>query len=160
MREDDLKLQPEKKYIEIAYDDFSQGYLRAFCLDNGFGLTTNFDGSEQNAKEFDFHSTVWFTMGEHVLANGTKEIEVDDITPLHYSLFGENKNILVLEIESPKLKAINKAYGDKYNMESSFPDYKPHITLSYSFNGDIPDVPLPDLTDVAADQLNIKAQKD
>lgn len=157
MREDDLA-QSEKKYIEVQYSDESQNFLRNFCQENDFDLTTKFNGGTQAPEDFDFHSTVWFTTSEHDLHNTAHNISIEDFEAVQYSLFGPDENILVLEVTSDHLSGVRNMFGEKYDMTDEWPDYKPHITLSYSFNGDIPDIPLPDLSSLVADKLSIKTQ--
>lgn len=156
MREEQL-LPSERKYIEVQYNPITQGYLREYCADNGFDLSVRFDGSKQDPEKFDFHSTVWFTTSEHKLKNGTLSVNIT-AAPTGFALFGENKNILVMEIESKGLQSIRDHYGSEYGMEDEWPDYRPHITLCYNYTGDLPTVDLPDIP-LVADRLNIKTQK-
>ena len=158
MNEEDLTPQLEKKYVEIQYDALSQRYLREFCKDNGFDLSIKFNGEYQDPVEFDFHSTVWFTTSEHTGRNASFDIAMQDFEAVQFSLFGEEENILVLEISSDDLVATREMFGEKLGMQDEWPDYKPHITLSYSFTGDLPDIPLPDLSPLVADKLNVKSQ--
>ncbi len=56
---------------------------------------------------------------------------------LSFDLFGEKKDCLVLKVLSPQLIGL---YNDlqKYEQTTYFPDYKPHITLSYQWKGACP----------------------
>lgn len=51
----------------------------------------------------------------------------------HYSIFKTQtgENCLVLEVESPTLTARHREIIDDYGASYDFPEYKPHITLSY-----------------------------
>lgn len=157
MRESQLTNQ-EKKYIEVQYSPVSQGYLREYCSQNDLDLSVKFDKSTQDPEDFDFHTTVWFTTSEHSLPNSTSTINIDDIEPVGFELFGEDENILVLEIKSEKLEEVRKEFGDKYHMQDQWPAYRPHITLSYSFTGPLPEIEFPNCDEVIADTLNIKTQ--
>lgn len=158
MREDQLTAT-SKKYIEVQYTVESQDYLRNYCVENGFDLTVSFSGEVQPIQAYDFHTTVWFTSNKASVSNGTQEVQISDIVPKGFALFGEDKNILVLEIESPDLSTIRTTIGDTYKLQDAWPDYRPHITLSYSYSGDLPDVWLPDGEQLVADTLNVKDQK-
>lgn len=58
------------------------------------------------------------------------------------SLFGDNHNCLVLELDSPALHAQHELIHDQYNLHYDWPDYKPHISVTYDFVGEMPtDVP-------------------
>ena len=48
-----------------------------------------------------------------------------------YEFFGEDKDTLVMLLDSPDLSARHKELMDKYDLNYSWDDYKPHITLSY-----------------------------
>ncbi len=54
-----------------------------------------------------------------------------------FELFGDDKNVLVVRINSVQLQ---KLYDDLqiYGPTSDYPEYKPHITLSYNWKGDCP----------------------
>lgn len=159
MREEQLA-PPQEKYIEIQYSPVTQGYLREYCLDNGFDLTVSFDKEKQSELDFDFHSTVWFTSNKAVISNGTQNVTIDDVTPKGFALFGEEENILVLEIESEQIRSIRATLGDRYKLEDVWPDYRPHITLSYLYtDNDVPQVELPDGDMIIGEYLNIKNQK-
>lgn len=157
MREADLKAT--KKYIEVQYTPVTQGYLREYCHTNGFDLTTKFNGTTQEPDDFDFHSTVWFTSNAVVMQNESREILIDDVIPKNFAMFGPDKDILVLEIDSEKLTAIRETFGDEYALEDEWPDFAAHITLSYSHAGELPTVDLPDGDELIATTLNIKTQK-
>ena len=155
MRETDLKQIPKQKFIEVVYSPTTQGYLREYCLDNGFDLTVNYDGSQIDADDFVFHSTVWYTESKHIIKNGEKEVYVEAF-PKKFSLFGEDKNVLVLEVTSDDLINMHIYYGEKYDMVGTYDDYKPHITLSYNYSGeDLDNLELPNI-DLIADKLMIK----
>jgi hypothetical protein len=159
MRETTL-LPLERKYLEVQYDAITQGYLREFCLDNGFDLSIKFDGTRQDPEKFDFHSTVWFTETEHQLANGTFACDIS-ATPVGFALFGEEENVLVMKIDSDDLVQLRNEYGEQYGMQDTWPDYQPHITVCYNWSGDLPDFdPATVITEpLVADRLNIKTQK-
>ena len=156
MRESDLV--KEKKYIEIQYDAETQKNMRAYCDTHGLDLTISSDGLPQSAEDFDFHSTVWFTTSEHQLANQTQAVYVK-ASPRSLAVFGSGRPVLVLEINSTSLEHIRSQFGEAHNMQDMWPDYNPHITLSYNHDSKTPpNIPLPDFQLVAT-QLNIKTQK-
>jgi hypothetical protein len=158
MREDQLTATC-KKYIEVQYTEESQDYLRKYCVDNGFDLSVSFSGVDQPIQAYDFHTTVWYTSNKASVANGTQEVQISDITPKGFALFGEDENILVLEIESPDLSTIRTTMGTQYELEDEWPEYRPHITMSYTYSGELPDIDLPDGEQLVADTLNVKDQK-
>lgn len=124
---------PSKKYVAVQYDEATQRKLRTWAKENGFDLTTKYDGTKQNEEDFDFHTTIFFTTTEHDIPNHTRTIapggsaKVVDIMML-----GVNNDIPVLKIESPMVSRIRKHYEDTYSMKDAWPEYKPHVSISYS----------------------------
>lgn len=154
MREDDFV--ESRKYIEIEYSPVTQGYLRQYCLDNGFDITYKHSGRRCEPEDFTFHSTIWFTTNTATIPNGERPVEIDDIMPMGFALFGEEENILVLEIQSERLQSLRDMFGENYDLEDEWPDYRPHISLSYRYQGELPDVALPDGNQIVADKLRVK----
>lgn len=171
MLEEDFNPIPlEKKYIEVTYDDETQNRLRDYCNQNGFDLSIKFSGSKQDPEDFDFHSTVWFTTTEHRLQNTSKKTRPFEVKPTGFELFGPKENILVMLVEGGNfidgkgvdgydaLQQLRDHYELRHGMEDEWPDFRPHITVCYNYDGGIPDVALPDFP-LVADTLNIKSQK-
>ena len=61
-----------------------------------------------------------------------------------FSLFGTEKDTLVIELESKELRERNKELVDKYGFICDFDEYKSHCTLSYGCK-DINIEKLPDI---------------
>lgn len=156
MKQDDLT-PSEPKYIELQYSADTQAYLRAYCEANGFDLSVKFDKTTQDPAEFDFHSTVIFSSTSHSIPNRTYTAFIP-ATAKNFALFGENKNILVIEIDSPELVKIHDYFMKKYNIQEQFEIYRPHVTLCYNYSGDLPQVSLPD-QQLVGDVIRIKRQK-
>ena len=153
MREQDLK---EKKYVEIVYDEMTQNWLRHYCMSHNLDLTVESSGGIQDPEDFEFHSTVFYSTSYHSAENTTYDINVSDVVPTHFSLFGEEQNILVIEVQSEQLNTIRHSFEIK-GYQDEWPDYKPHITLCYDYRGDLPEFELPDFN-MSADVLKIKRQ--
>jgi hypothetical protein len=159
MRESML-MSAERKYLELEYSERSSLRLREFCQLNGFDLSVRWDGSLQDPAEFDFHTTVWYTSSEHELVNRSLPCSIQ-VKPKNFALFGDENNVLVMEIDSPELIRLRERIGDQFDMVDSSPDYRPHITVCYSWDKDLPDSGLLDFftQPLIASQLNIKTQK-
>lgn len=171
MTEEDLNPYPlEKKYIEVVYDQPTQAGLAAYCVEHGIDCTQTHSGRIVNPEDFDFHTTVWFTTTEHRIPNQSRATQPFLVYPTGFELFGEEKNILVMLIKGGSyvdrqmpddydaLMNLRQAFGQTHKMEDEWPDYRPHISLSYAHKGDIPDIPLPDFP-LVAHWLNVKPQK-
>jgi 2'-5' RNA ligase len=130
-----LAEQAESKYVAVVYDDASQKRLRDWATKSGFNLGLDFNQEKQDPKDFDFHTTVFYTTSLHDTPNQTFNAAIDDVEFVGFELLGPDKNIPVILIQSPsisKLRAKFEAMGFKDQWDS----YKPHISLSYDRGAD------------------------
>jgi len=58
-----------------------------------------------------------------------------------YKLFGEDNNVLVVAFAEPALSKRHTEIKDKNDIKYDFPEYIPHLSLSYDFSGDVEDLP-------------------
>lgn len=130
-----LAEQAERKYVAIVYDDASQKRLREWAIDSGFNLSVDFDGTPQDPKEFDFHTTVFYTTSTHDIPNQSYKFTVDDLEFVGFELLGPDKNIPVIRVKSSKLSKLRKSLEED-GFEDQWPEYKPHISLSYDKEAD------------------------
>jgi len=132
--------QGNRKYARVEYTTDSAKYLRRYCLTNGIDIKTNFDGTPIESDSFVFHTTIFYT------SNRIKKsippylaLRPVPVKPIGFDVFGENKNCLVLKLESAPLHKMYEYFADEYGMKSDYPVYKPHITLSYAYDGRPPE---------------------
>lgn len=126
-----------RKCVLAECSDQTQLYLMDWCMQHGFDLTKSYSGDEINPLDFGFHTTVMFSTSSHCLPNINMEIGEFDLQPVKFSVLGENTP--VLEVFSPKLLQLRDVYENQHDMKSSYPDYKPHISLSYNWSGSVED---------------------
>lgn len=132
----------KKKYVSVQYDLPSQLKLRQWCIDNGFDLRTKFDGTLQPIEKFDFHTTIFFSSSKHIMKNqtinfsqfpgqaniiGTKNLGKDPLKP-----------IPVLLVDSPGIYQIRKDFETLWNMKDPWPEFIPHVSISYNGIGSTP----------------------
>jgi hypothetical protein len=123
------------KYIAVQYDEATQKKLREWAIKNGFDLTQDYDGNNQDAKDFDFHTTIFYSTSEHDIKNEILQINRSRTAKVvDIEMLGVNNNIPVLKIESNDILKIRRYYEAEYDMKDAWPEYKPHISLSYSKN--------------------------
>lgn len=86
-----------------------------------------------------FHATVRYvkTMKDpapFIAYLKTIELPTIEVTPKRFAIYGQEKDALVLELESPEIHVwftkIDKWLTDNGFPRSDYPDYKPHITLT------------------------------
>ena len=121
------------KYVAVQYDEATQKKLRDWAKKNGFDLTVNYDGTPQQEEDFDFHTTIFFTTTKHDVENETKKlVSPGQAKVVDIMMLGVNNDIPVLKIESSDILDIRKQYEEQYGMKDAWPEYKPHVSLSYS----------------------------
>lgn len=146
------ELTSSRKYIAVYYDDETQQKLRDYCVKNGFDLTLD-DGEQQPIENFKFHTTIFYTVSEHKITNEIKTLEQKSAIAVGFDLLGENHDIPVLTIESSDILDIRKHFENKYNMKDEWPEYKPHVSLSYAKEN------LPDLTTILLPDFELTFDK-
>lgn len=136
----------KRKYVAVNYSDETQERLRDYAKKHGFDLSVGYDGSPQNASDFGFHTTIFFSTTKHDIENGkTRLKEPGTVNAVSYELLGEDKNIPVIRVESKGLNDMRSHYEDFHGMADAWPTYKPHISMSYAKENlpDVTKIPLP-----------------
>lgn len=156
-----VEAELKSKYVAIIYDADTQEKLRNYCDKNGFDLSKDYDGNEQNPEDWEFHTTIFYTTSKHDLEN--REIPVEgskSVEPISFEMLGHNNDIPVIKVMSDDIKELRNFYENEYGMEDEWPDWKPHISLTYNYSGtDISDtIELPDFS-LMFDKIVIKDGK-
>lgn len=141
--------KPTEKYISIIYDDETQEKLRKYCENNGFDLTKDFDGNEQSPEDFNFHTTIFYSVTKHVIDNTEKYFQdVKSVSPEKFELLGKDQDTPVIIVSGDDLKSIREHYEKEYDMDDEWDEWKPHISLTYSGKDfpDIENINLPDFS--------------
>lgn len=115
-------------YMALKLSKYSERELKEFC--------EQFDELDEN-----LHCTLIYSDKPFI-----GKIEVKDysiiVKPKKFSLFGENNDILVLEVESSELMNRNRELMQQYGFIQDW-EYNPHITLVTNFSGEIESLELP-----------------
>lgn len=122
----------KRKYVAVQYDKESQDKLRDWATKNGFNLSVNYSGEEQDPKKFDFHTTVFYSTNEVNLKNKITKLPPTEVTISKIKFLGEDKDVPVLAIEvTDGIKELRKQF-ENLGLEDKWPSYQPHISLSYA----------------------------
>lgn len=137
----------KRKYVAVQYDKESQRKLREWSFKNGFNLSIDYKGEEQDPKAFDFHTTIFYSSNEVFLPNKTVSLPSTPVKITGVKFLGEEKNIPVLGLEvEGGIQQLRKQY-EKLGLEDKWPSYQPHISLSYAKERvDTSNLKLPDFT--------------
>lgn len=151
-----------KKYIELALSEESQSKLRKWCMDKGFNIKKNYNGTPIDPEQFHFHITIFYSDNKKYVANGSFQLEEPiQITFSRPVLFGEKKDVPVFLVnKTPELVNIRKIY-ENMGLTDSWGDWKPHVSISYAYNGkpEISTLKMPDF-DLYVDKIKIENQKE
>jgi hypothetical protein len=142
---EDKNIPLAKKYISVLYDSETQENLRNYCIKYGFDLSKKYNGEDQDINNFKFHTTIFYSTTQHRLRNEGSSCDPSEVYPVTFELLGENKDVPVLKVTSDKLENLRNYFKETYNMEDAWPQYKPHISLSYNRTiiPDMSNIPLP-----------------
>lgn len=117
----------------------TQEKLREWAKAQGFDLAWSYSGWPQTSWSFDFHVTVVASENEVKLADGFYPIDPLTLTASGYEVLGVDREIPTLAIEAnATLSAIRSFFVATHGMKPTFPDFKPHVSLSYKWNGEPP----------------------
>jgi len=118
-----------RKYIAIVYDDETQEMLREWAIENGFDLTKTYSGNDQRPEDFEFHTTVFYSVNESDIKNGVTP-SFGEAKAKGFKLLGEDNDIPVLQVDSADIAVLRRTF-EHMGLEDQWPNYIPHISLSY-----------------------------
>jgi hypothetical protein len=128
-------------FVAVRFREDTRQLLYAYALMNG--IPNPLDPSE-------YHSTVVYSRNPILFLEPERElIPLRYATPLAFDVFegvvdGRKGNCCVLKIDSEYMTARHKFLRKYHNATHDFPDYNPHVTLSY----DIGDFDVSKLQDI------------
>jgi 2'-5' RNA ligase len=134
----------KRKYVAVQYDKETQRKLRDWSQSNGFDLSVKYDGTEQDPKDFDFHTTIFYSKNEVRLRNQTARLDPTEVSITGIKFLGEDKDVPVLTISASDGILNLRQYYEGLGLEDEWPSYQPHISVSYAKNPmDIKKIKLP-----------------
>ena len=124
-------------YVGVKFDDQTNAAILKYIADN------NIPNGVPEAK---LHTTVLYSRVP------CPDITVDGVlptpitgTPTGLDVWGDGKRCLVMTYDCPELVSRHEKYREEHGASHDFPDYQPHVTLSY----DIGDMDISSLPEVA-----------
>lgn len=121
-------------YVSVGVDAFTQENIKKY-------MKENLEGIQQNDS---LHCTLIYSQKPLDREVDNEKYETFG-TFKSFSLFGDNKDVLVVELVCEKLVERNKELVDKYKFISDFSEYKPHLTLAYKVPEDFDVCSLPEI---------------
>jgi hypothetical protein len=130
--------RPEKarRVVSLHVDAATQEKLRQWCIDAGFDLGWNYDGWPIDPDYFRFHVTLLATKNEVEIEDRWQPIGALSVTPAGFAVLGADRRVPVLTLEgNQKLTAMREFFIASFDAEPTFPEFTPHISLSYKWDG-------------------------
>lgn len=148
----------EKKFVCLYFDEATNKKLMKYAMDNGFNLSVKYDGTSQQPKDFDFHITVYYSSSTHNDPDQDIKLDKFEVKPDHFAALGENHDVPVLKLKNEgQIKNIRDMFTSQ-GYTDNWPDYKPHISLSYERKPySFKDMKLPDFP-IVVDRLSVRKQ--
>lgn len=130
----------------------TQEKLREWAQASGFDLSWSYSGWPQSSWDFDFHVTIVASENEVAIPDGIRYVDTVTLTPIGYGVLGVDRRIPVIRIDAAKkLDDFRAFFISAFGITPTFPDFRPHISLSYKWDGEpqieeiapaLPDFPL------------------
>lgn len=130
--------RPEKarRVVSLHADEATQEKLRQWCIDAGFDLGWNYDGWPIDPDYFRFHVALLATKNEVEIEDRWQPIGALSVTPAGFAVLGADRRVPVLALEqNAKLTAMREFFIASFGAEPTFPEFTPHISLSYKWDG-------------------------
>lgn len=130
--------RPEKarRVVSLHADEATQEKLRTWAEDAGFDLGWNYDGWPIDPQWFRFHVTLIATKNEVEIEDRWQPIGPLTVSPAGFAVLGADRRVPVLELSNnDKLTAMRQFFIDAFGAEPTFDEYRPHISLSYKWDG-------------------------
>jgi hypothetical protein len=118
----------------------TQEALREWAKQYGFDLGWDYSGWPQASSWFDFHVTVVASANDVKIPDEVRAIDPLTLNPTGYEVLGVDRKVPALTLEpNATLAAIRDFFIKTYGITPTFADFKPHISLSYKWDGS-PDI--------------------
>jgi 2'-5' RNA ligase len=130
-------------YVGLSVKPEFEELLRKFCKFNGI----------ENAPK-NFHTTLIYS---RVPANADVKLSEYEhaVLPSEFAIFGNpelDERILVLKLQAPSVVERHMSLMGTYGFINDYPEYHPHITLSYKYYGDLETLQVPNFPIVLGDE--------
>lgn len=145
-----------RKFVSLWLDDYSQKKMMNWASGLGFNTRIDYDGNPTDS--FDFHLTVFYTSNTSSITNDSIQLPQTRIIPENFDLLGKALDIPVLKIEKTAPLLFIRNHFESLGLEDEWPEWKPHVSLSYKYDGSptIKGLPLPDFP-IYVDCLKIES---
>lgn len=115
----------------------TQEKMREWAQEQGFDLAWSYSGWPQHSHSFDFHVTIVASENEVRIPDEVRMIDPITVEADGYEVLGQDRRVPCLKLSQHKtLTAIRDFFIEAFGVVPTFADYKPHISLSYKWDGE------------------------
>lgn len=129
------KIDKAPRIVMLRANYETQDKLRAWAKAEGFDLGWSRSGWPQSSYDFDFHVTIVASEAPVRIEDGVRWIDPVTIVPTGFEVMGESTPALAIEPHKT-LTAIREFFVATFGMVPTYPDFKPHVSLSYKWTGE------------------------
>lgn len=137
-----VEMRPEKsrRVMSLHADQQTQERMLAWAQDAGFDLGWNYDGWPIAEDCFRFHVTLLATENEVEVEDRWQSIGPLTVAATGFEVLGADRRVPVLRLaDNAKLSAMRQFFIDAFGAVPTYPEFTPHVTLSYKWPG-APDI--------------------
>lgn len=131
-------IEKARRVVMLRANWETQDKLREWAKGEGFDLAWSHSGWPQHSSDFDFHITIVASENAVRIEDGVRLIDPVTVKPTGYEVLGVSTPAIVIE-PNERLSAIRDFFVSTFGVKPTYPDFKPHISLSYKWTGE-PDV--------------------
>lgn len=128
-------IEKARRVVVLRANWDTQEKLREWAKAEGFDLGWSFSGWPQSSYDFDFHVTLVASENEVRIEDGVRWVDPVTVEPKGYAVLGETTPALVLK-PSDTLTKMREFFIAAFGVTPTYPDFKPHISLSYKWSGE------------------------
>lgn len=158
-----LSSDPGPRIVMLYASLETQNKLHDWCLKQGFDLTRNYNGNRIPTEEFDFHCTVIACKNSVHVPKADNRMKPLTLKPTGFEVLGVGRRVPTLKMQTTETLDIVRQYfveqaiTEAYGMIPTFETFKPHVSLSYNWDGkpDLKTLKLPTF-DIILDRMVIK----
>lgn len=137
---DKAVIEKARRVIVLRASWETQEKLREWAKEAGFDLAWSYSGWPQSSWSFDFHVTLVASANQVRIPDEVRIVDPLTVEAVGYDVLGQDRKVPVLKLEPNKtLIAMREFFITAYGVEPTFADFKPHISLSYKWDGE-PDI--------------------
>lgn len=120
----------------IYASDKTQSSMRSWCKAQGFNISKSYSGKDIKPEDFDFHITIVASKNPVFVPITQHQIQPIKLKPYGFEALGVEQKVPTIRFEpSTPLKILREFYIKTYGIQPTFENFKPHMTVSYSWKG-------------------------